>query len=103
MSLDFHISYSRREAERQRPVFSVEEASHALLAQSVNSAAMPTKLIARIVDYYSDAEFLAEEIDELILELRMLEGETALQVVQDLLVICEKTVSAKANLYVFCD
>ena len=107
MSLDFHISHSSREAERQHPVFSIDEPSHALFVQSANSAATPIKLIARIEDFYSDTEFLTKEIDELIIELRTLEGKTAdegtLRVVHDLLGICEKTLNAKANLYVFCD
>ena len=107
MPLDFHISHSSCEAERQNPVFSIEEPSHALFVQSANSAETPIKLIARIEDFYSDAEFLTKEIDELIIELRMLEGKTAdegtLRVVHDLLGICGKALNAKANLYVFCD
>lgn len=107
MSLDLHIASSRRKAEKELAALSVDYPIHAALFSAVLSKPDRYAILIRMSDYYKDAAFEGNEVQDLLLEVRnasaIVDSGPALDFALCLAELCEQALARKLNVYAFSD
>ena len=108
MSFDLHIGCNPEQAAGRPASASLDLHDHDSLFRKGDLADGDFPLLARMSDYFEDAQFENEELDQLMEEIRTAlhrckEASSMAIQLQKIESVCRQARDRKLNLWVFCD
>ncbi|MGV6857387.1 MAG: hypothetical protein ACWA5X_00280 [bacterium] len=108
MSLDFHIAKNKKEAPMKYGGAYFDEDIHETIFYKSGLLEGGFMYFRRMEDYYKDASYIGEEIEELLAEIKVLEksfseNNAVFSQLNEIKRMCQKAIDKKLNLWVYCD
>jgi hypothetical protein len=108
MALDLHIANNRKEASYNRSGASLDLPSHRLIFSRLPLASDKFPLFKKLENYYEDTNYSAEELADLIDEVRQIkellsENKELTRQLNELLITCDRALKEGLSIWVFCD
>ena len=108
MALDFHIGNNQEEASYNHSDASFDLQSHRLIFNRLALADDKFPLFKKLENYYEDTNYSAEELANLIDEVRQIkellsENKELASQLNELLITCDRALKEGLSIWVFCD
>jgi hypothetical protein len=107
MALDIHLASSKAKAEQLHPSLSFDETIHNRIFRDQEKMKKNYPLLSRLSDYYNDAYYAIDEIEDVINEVKIVmskeKNTSSIKFLQQFLKICDLAINEGKNIYCFCD
>ncbi len=108
MALDFHVAESEKEAPMKYGGASFDEAIHETIFVKAGLSEGRFRFFRRMEDYYVDAEYVGDDVKELLAEINELEGifvsdNAVLNQLGRIKRMCHKAIDNHMSIWVYCD